>query len=222
MDYFNLSTEYNSLTSYTKNGIQSLSNFLSFLKNIYKYSEQFVLNSKSSLDQFITQFLNEDTNTTLSIHCFEFYKALNCHFTTLINQNNKLHNELIEPLKEYIAHITNQNNNTLNELKEIMNEINSQKKKFDQAKKNYFDSSKVAEEQEKSVIQSIENKEQNKGTDEEISKAHEILVNLRTKSEENCQLYKNELIKTNKLYEEKNKQYFPLLEIFKNNEESRI
>ena len=46
----------------------------------------------------------------------------------------------------------------------------SQKKKFDQAKKNYFDSSKVAEEQEKSVIQSIENKEQNKGTDEEISK----------------------------------------------------
>ena len=222
MDYFNLSTEYNSLTSYTKNGIQSLSNFLSFLKNIYKYSEQFVLNSKSSLDQFITQFLNEDTNTTLSIHCFEFYKALNCHFTTMINQNNKLHNELIEPLKEYIAHITNQNNNTLNELKEIMNEINSQKKKFDQAKKNYFDSSKVAEEQEKSVIQSIENKEQNKGTDEEISKAHEILVNLRTKSEENCQLYKNELIKTNKLYEEKNKQYFPLLEIFKNNEESRI
>ena len=67
MDYFNLSTEYNSLTSYTKNGIQSLSNFLSFLKNIYKYSEQFVLNSKSSLDQFITQFLNEGMKWSLFI-----------------------------------------------------------------------------------------------------------------------------------------------------------
>lgn len=222
MDFFNLTSEYNNLSNSSKAGLSTLTNFLSFLKSVHKHSEQFVINTKKTLDTFISQFFRDDLKTSLSIHCFEFYRAVSSHYATIISQNSKLNNELIEPLAEYISHINSQSISALNEFKELLIEINNQKKKCDQAKKNYFDSSKAAEEQEKFVIRSIENKEQNKGGDSEISQSHDLLVNLRSVAEENCQKYKTELQKTNQLYEDKNKKYFPILEKIKNYEESKI
>jgi hypothetical protein len=50
----------------------------------------------------------------------------------------------------------------------------------------------------------------------------DILFKLRSQAENNCQLYKQELIKTNKLFDENDKKYYPVIEKMKLNEESRV
>ena len=59
-------------------------------------------------------------------------------------------------------------------------------------------------------------------TQNSINSQNEILTQLRVNSENQCQIYKNELKVTNELYEENNKKYFPLINTIKDNEEKRI
>lgn len=50
----------------------------------------------------------------------------------------------------------------------------------------------------------------------------DLLFRMRSSAEDNCQIYKNELKRTNFLFEENEKMYFSLMEKLKLNEENRI
>ena len=55
-----------------------------------------------------------------------------------------------------------------------------------------------------------------------ITSQNELLTKLRVNSENESQIYKNELKITNEMYEENNKKYLSLINTIKDNEEKRI
>lgn len=99
-------------------------------------------------------------------------------------------------------------------------------------KNKYFDSYKQITIQEKNVVKLLSDREKNLCKDEDVEEAHsknklrfknkDLLFIMRSNAENNCQIYKKELIKTNSIYEENEKKYFPLIEKIKLNEENRI
>jgi hypothetical protein len=50
----------------------------------------------------------------------------------------------------------------------------------------------------------------------------DLLFKMRSNAENNCQIYKSELNKTNKIFEENEKKYYPIIEKLKLTEENRI
>ena len=50
----------------------------------------------------------------------------------------------------------------------------------------------------------------------------DLLFKMRNTAENNCQIYKHELSKTNKLFEENEKKYYPTIDKMKLTEENRI
>lgn len=89
-------------------------------------------------------------------------------------------------------------------------------------KRRYFEACKHAQEQEAVFIKTISNREKNLCSDEELNKANDSLLMLRSISETRSQEYKQEILKTNKIYEANEKRYFPVIEKLNYNEESRI
>jgi hypothetical protein len=69
---------------------------------------------------------------------------LHTHLVNASHINTTIHNELIEPLYECIAHITTQNELALSELNDIAMKVNNQKAFLTNMKNTYFTSCKAA------------------------------------------------------------------------------
>ena len=101
----------------------------------------------------------------------------------------------------------------------MINNTNIQKQKYEKSKENYFESCKLAEKQEKKLLEEM-NKHGN--NEEGIKIQNNILTKFRVQSQEDYQKYKDEHQKTNKLYNDYNTKYFKLINAIKDNEEKRI
>ncbi len=224
MDYFNLQDEYDRLSNYTKTGISTLSDFSLFLKTYIKYSDQLIINTNKVLSNIISDMLKnrEDNQSSFIILFFEFYNSFLLYLKSLNNQNLKIEDEIINPLNEFISHIKTQNSLTFSEFKELINETYNQKKKYEQSKNNYIESSKKATEQENFVIKKIEEKEKNLAKEKDISDANNKLLKCKENVLNDNEKYKIEFEKTNKLFEEKNEIYFPIFSKIKEIENSKL
>ena len=230
MDYFNFQIEYDKLFDYTKEGINSLINFSNFLKTYIKYSEQLYSNTIKIVNNIISEMVNnnEENESTLSIHFFEFYNSFSEYLKSINIKNNKLEYDILNPLNEFISHIKTQNSLVFSEFNNLINETYNQKKKYEQCKNNYIESSKIVTENEKLIIKKVEEKEKNLSNEKDISIAEKEISDLTfnlLKLKENTlndnEKYKIEFEKTNKLFEEKNKLYFPIFLKIKEIEESK-
>lgn len=96
--------------------------------------------------------------------------------------------------------------------------VTETRKSLEKTKTKYFETSKSAKEFEKTVIKVLEDNEIS--MDEKL-KTNESLLKLRNIAENNCQLYKLELNKSNKIFDDCDKKYYSILEKLRGHEESR-
>ena len=118
------------------------------------------------------------------------------------------------------------------EFKNIKSTILDSKCILESCKTKYFDSCKSGHQQEEIIKKLVEQNYQKHGSkkssDEELIKARgklfnqENLLRYREIAENYSQIYKKEISKTNTLYEDCDNAYFPLIEKFRSQEESRI
>ncbi len=94
------------------------------------------------------------------------------------------------------------------------------KKGLEKIRLKYYDSCKLVSDQEKNVCKTFSGKIVN--TDDEINNAHDNLLKFRSQSNNLAQMYKYELSKVNKIFEELEKKYLNVFEKLRANEESRI
>jgi hypothetical protein len=167
------------------------------------------------------EMLKFDSKATLSKNFFDFYRNYENFTSKTKSTLSKMDKDLIEPLNLFSKHLTGKYNECLSDFKNLAYSTYESKKSLERSKHKYFDSCKLAVEQEKIVLKVLNDREKNLATDDEIEHAHDVLIKLRTMAENNCQVYKNDLQKTNKIFEENEKKYFPVIEKMKLNEESR-
>ena len=223
MDYYNLQSEYDEIFKYSKIGINTLNDFLLFLKTYVKYSEQLYSNTKKTITNIISGMLkiSENNQSSLTIRCFEFYNSFLEYLNSINKQNNKIEYDILNPLNEYISHIKTQNSLIFSEFKDIINETYKQKKNYEQSKHNYIESSRKATEQENLIIKKIDEKEKNLVKEKDVTEANNKLLKLKEIALSDNEKYKIEYEKSNKKNEEINKLYFPLSSKIKEIENSK-
>ena len=222
MDYFNLIAEYQGLSSYSERTIQILSSVNFLLSDYSRMKDQLLKNLKISLNNLITE-INRPIN---SIYKLKYVSSFEKNISKVINflkdglnkasrENDLLQSEICSPLNSFIKHINNQNILLFNEFKNLIDEIYKQKKKCDLSKDNYINCGKqitiLAEK-----LNSIGN--ENSSEAKELNNNLEMLKN---KFQKYYIDYKENVSTTNKLYEEKNKEYFSYIVKLKETEDSK-
>ena len=209
MDYFNLIAEFQGLSSYTNKTIQILLSVNTFLSEYSRMKDQLLKNMKFSLNNLISE-INKPINSLYKLKYVSsleknikiIIKFLEESFTKEIRENDILQSEIVTPLNSFIKHINSQNNLLFNEFNTCIDDIYKQKKKYDLSKDNYINCGKE--------ITILAEKLNSLGNDNN-SEAKELtntLSNLKTKFHKFYIEYKDNVNSTNKLYEEKNKEYF--------------
>ena len=222
MDYFNLIAEFQGLSSYTNKTIQILLSVNTFLSDYSRMKDQLLKNMKFSLNNLISE-INKPINSLYKLKYVSsleknikiIIKFLEESFSKEIRENDLLQSEIVTPLNSFIKHINSQNNLLFNEFNTCIDEIYKQKKKYDLSKDNYINCGKQ--------ITILAEKLNNLGN-ENSSEAKEItnnLSNLKTKFHKFYIEYKENVNSTNKLYEEKNKEYFAYMLKLKETEDSK-
>ena len=223
MDYFNFIAEWEGYSAYFSRMIQTMYNINSFLADYNKMKDQLIKNMKISLNNLITE-IKKPINTLYKLKYISPF-AKNLHKVILLlkeilaketKENDLLLNEIKAPLNSFIKHLNNQNNLVFSEFKNSIDEIYKQKKKCDLAKNNYINSgNQITLLAEKiNNILSSEN-------DTEIKDLNNNLANLKAKFQKNYIEYKDTVNITNKLFTEKNKEYFSYITKLKDIEESK-
>ena len=219
MDFLSLSSEFESYQEYftkTKSTMKHVSNF--FI-NFHKSLNEYATSIENSLNELLSNFLTYDKNIGHIKKFFIFFQLFEKHLLNLTSISKKVLIEIISPTEEFTAFLFSENKRNIEKLKKMINNTNTQKQKYDKTKDSYFESCKLAEKQEKKLLD-----EMNKGSnnDEGIKIQNNILTKLRVDSQEEYQKYKEIHQKTNNLYKEYNKKYFNIINNLKDNEEKRI
>ena len=219
MDFLSLTTEYESREEYFNNVQTTMSSFHNFYSSLQKSFYQYSVNSHTALELLFNNLMKFDNRSSHSKLIFDFYRLFEKHLTKAKNISNTFTKELIEPTELITNHLREKNYNELVQLKKIINTTIEQKKKYEISKHSYFDSCKRAEVQEKKVVDNLNSKNSNPT---EAQRQHDILYKMRTEAEEENQSYKEEHKRTNDLFTENEKKYFPIINNLRDNEESRI
>ena len=218
MDFLSLSSEYESYVEYINNSSMTMTCFINFYNSIQNSFNIYSKNIRDSLNLLFTNLIQFDNRSTLSKKFFEFYRLFEKYLSKLDSLSQKISTQIVQPTLDIQKHFKSKTDSEMAKLSEIINSTINQKKKCEIIKHNYFDYSKAAETQEKSLIKVMEqdNNQQN------INYQNGILTKLRIEAAEECQKYKNILNETNKLYDINNDKYFPIINSLKDCEEKRL
>ena len=219
MDFLSLSSEYESYQEYfskTKNTMKHVSNF--FI-NFHKSLNEFATSIENSLNEILSNFLSYDKNITHIKKFFTFFQLYEKHLLNLTSISKKVLIEIISPTDDFSSFLFGENRRNLEKLKKMIHNTNNQKQKYDRTKESYFESCKIAEKQEKKLLEEMNKSEKN---EEGIQMQNNILTKLRVQSQEEYQKYKEVHQATNNLFNEYNKKYFIIINNLKDNEEKRI
>ena len=226
MDYFNFIAELEGYSSYFTRTIQILSNLSSFLSDYNKLKEQFSKNMKILFNNLISKIKIQMN----SIYKFNYLSPFEKNLAKIIpvlkelilketKQNELFQDEITLPLISFIKHINIQNDLICNEFRNSINEIYKQKKSCDISKNNYINcGNQITLITEK--INNLYNLSSNENNNEKI----ELYVDLNNSKEKFQKYYidyKENINATNKLFMEKNKEYFSYITKLKNLEESK-
>jgi hypothetical protein len=155
MDFLSLTSEYESYQEYftkTKNTMKNVSNF--FI-NFHKSLNEYATSIDNSLNELISNFLTYDKNITHIKKFFSFFQLFEKHLLKLTSISKKVLIEIISPTEEFTSFLFSENRRNLEKLKKIINNTNIQKDKYDRIKESYFESCKLAEKQEKKLLEEM-------------------------------------------------------------------
>ena len=227
MDYFNFIAELEGYSAYFSKTIQILSNISSFVSNYNKMKEQLTKNMKISLNNLIFE-IKKPINSMYKLNYISpFEKNLVKMISFLkeiiikeTKENELLQNEITSPLNSFIKHINNQNNSICNEFKISIDEIYKQKKRLDSSKNNYINcGNQITLLTEK--LNNFISYENNIEINNEIKELNNNLNTFKNKFQKYYIDYKDNINATNKLFIEKNKEYFSYMSKLKDIEESK-
>ena len=222
MDYFNLTAECQGLSSFSQKTIQVLTSIASLLSDFYENKDQLLKNLKSSLNNVISE-INKPIESIYKLKYVSSFEKNTLKIIAYLNEviskenrdNDLLNSEIVSPLSSFIKHMNSQNSLLFTEFKYLIDEIYKYKKKCDTSKDNYINCGKqitiMAEK-----LHSISN--ENSYDYKELNNSLSILKN---KFEKYYIEYKDNVTNTNKLYEEKNKEYFAYILKIKDMEDSK-
>ena len=219
MDFLSLSSEYDSYKNYFSKASITMSCLKNFFTNYQQGLDKLIVPVTNSLNELINSFLAFDHRSIHIKKFFEFARLFEMHLVKLSLLAKKINTELVSPTINFDKFLSDENSDHLSLLQNLINSTTNQKKKYEKIKQKYFESCQLAAKQEKRLLAVMSKKS---STENLISSQNEILTQLRVDSENQCQVYKNELKITNELYEGNNKKYFPLINTIKDNEEKRI
>ena len=222
MDYFNLTAESQGLSSYSNRTIQILSGINSFLSDYSRMKDQLLKNMKISLNNLILEIKKPINSlyklkfvSSLEKNTIFIIKLLQEVFQKESRENDLLQSEIVSPLNSFIKHINSQNNLLFNEFNSSIEEIYRQKKKYDLSKDNYISCGKqITILLEK--LNSLGNENSN-----EAKELNNNLSILKKNFQKYYIEYKDNVTSTNKLYEEKNKEYFAYILKLRETEDSK-
>ena len=223
MDYFNFIAELEGYSSYFSKTIKILLSISSFVSDYNKMKEQFNKNMKISLNNLIAE-IKKPINSIYKLNYISPFEKNLAKIITFLKEiilketkeNELFQNEITSPLNSFIKHINNQNNLVCNEFKISIDEIYKQKERCDSSKNNYINCG--------NKITLLSEKINNLGTNENNNEMKELnnnLSSLKTKFKKYYIEYKDNINATNKLFVEKNKEYFSYISKLKDIEESK-
>ena len=219
MDFLSLSSEYDSYKNYFSKASTTMSCLKNFFTNYQQGLDKLIVSVTNSLNELINSFLAFDHRSIHIKKFFEFARFFEMHLVKLSLLAKKINSELVSPTINFDKFLSDENSDHLILLQNLINSTTNQKKKYEKIKQKYFESCQLAAKQEKKLLAVMSKKN---STENLINSQNEILTQLRVDSENQCQIYKNELKITNELFEGNNKKYFPLINTIKDNEEKRI
>ena len=222
MDYFNLSAECEGLSSFSLKTIQVLTSINSLLSEFYQTKDQLLKNLNISLNNVISE-INKPLDSIYKLKYVSLFekntskiiKFLKEVISKEIRDTDLLNSEIVSPLSSFIKHISSQNSLLFNEFKYLIDEIYKQKKKCDTSKDNYINCGKQ--------ITIMAEKLSSLGNDNsyEVKELNNNLALFKTKFQKYYIEYKDNVANANKLYEEKNKEYFAYIVKIKELEDSK-
>ena len=223
MDYFNFTAEWEGYSSYYSKIIQIMLNISTFITDYNKMKEQLIKNMKISLNNLLVE-INKPINSLYKLkYISPFEKNLDKIILILkeilskeTKENELLQSEIIYPLNGFIKHLNNQNNLVFNEFKISIDEIYKQKKKCDLSKNNYINCGNQITLLSEKINNSLNDENKN-----EIKEWNNNLNILKNKFQKYYIDYKDVINITNKLFNEKNKEYFLSIEKIKEIEKSK-
>ena len=223
MDYFNFTAELEGYSAYFSKTIQVLLNINSFVSDYNKMKEQFIKNMKISLNNLISEIKKPINSLYKLKYDSPFEKNLAKIITFLkeiltkeTKDNELLQNEIASPLISFIKHINSQNSLFCNEFKNSVDEIYKRKKKCDLSKNNYINCGNQITLLSEKINNSLNDENKN-----EIKEWNNNLNVLKNKFQKYYIDYKDVINITNKLFNEKNKEYFLSIEKIKEIERSK-
>ena len=217
MDFLSLSSEYQSYVDYINNSSIIMKHFIAFYESLQNAFNIFSKNIRESLNILFTNLIQFDNRSTFSKKFFEFYRLFEKYLTKIDSFSEKILTQIVQPTLDIQKHFKIKTDSEIAKLFEIIKSTINQKKKLEVIKQNYFDYSKAAEAQEKSLVEVMEEENQ-----QNINYQNKILTKLRMESAEECEKYRNIVNETNKLYDDNNKKYFPIISSLKDCEEQRL
>ena len=208
MNFANLEKEIATYKDLSKKVEQTLSKLSLFFKTFSSEGIIFLEKSKKSLDDFYQELYKENHTTTYNISFTNFYQD----FKSFLGKTKDLliiiDKNISNKISEYIGEHQAVNEETNTKLYSMLVKLNENKSKLEKFKHNYFDACKIAMDQEKKM----------KGK----NKFKEIMSKYETISENQKQIYKEELAKFNKVLDENEEQYQSVINNYLNEYKNKL
>ena len=173
-----------------------------------KNGDSFYSKTKKVLDEFNAELSKENLLTTTYENYSDFYKLYDNYLSKFKSLMGIIEKEILEHFTTFTVEISKKNNDNFELFEKIIDEVQNEKKVLEKLRNNYFDSSEDLKELE-------EKKLKKKVKEEELATA-------KKKAETDCEGYKNQLEKMNKLLETSETKYNELMTTVHQDEEYKL
>ena len=213
MSYSNLEKELKEYSDYNKQAIITISKLSQFFKSFGQQGKKFIKSIQSSFEDFISELSKENTSSTIYLtynyYSFNFKKSLKTFEEAFDNFDIKLG----DYIEKYETKFKNSYGEVFNQFNSLSNTINERKEKLEKSKNTYFDSCKNSLDVENKIIQQKDSKMILR---EDVSKLNEQLGKAMKSVDNNEILYKTEIDKMNKLYNDSESKYKDIIQKLRN------
>ena len=204
----NLEKEIKEYNDFNKQVIVIISKLSQFFRFFGQQGKKFIKSSIKSFDEFNEEIKKENENSTFFITYSYFVSNFNSFLKSMEESFDSYDNKLGAYIEQYETKFKNSYGEAINELNNLSNAINEKKEKLEKIKYTYFESCKSSLDLENRM-------KQLKDEQQEISKLKDQYAKSLKGMDYNEDLYKSEIRKMNKLYEDNEENYKKIIKKFR-------
>ncbi len=213
MNHSTLEKEIKDYSDYNKQSMVIISKISQFCKSFGQQGKKFVKNAQKSLEEFNIELVKENTASTLYITYSYFYTNFQKYLKNFEESFDSFENNMGKEIEEFEIKFKNNFWETISKFNELSNMLNEKKERLEKSKYTYFESCKSSLEIENKIAQLKDSVLNNR---EEVSKLNEQYTKSLKIVEGDEQLYKAEIRKMNKIYEDNEEQYANIVKRLRN------